>query len=46
MLAIAGGLVGLLLSYVCLLGIRSLGEASVPRLHEIAIDWRVLLFTR
>ena len=36
---------GLLLSYVCLQGIRSLGEASVPRLHEVAIDWRVLLFT-
>ena len=43
-LAIAGGLVGLLLSYLCLLGIRSLGEASVPRLHEIAIDWRVMLY--
>jgi predicted permease len=44
-LAVAGGVVGLLLSYVCLQGIRSLGEASVPRLHEVAIDWRVLLFT-
>ncbi len=44
-LAFAGGLVGLLLSFFCLEGIRSLGEASVPRLHEIAIDWRVLLFT-
>jgi len=44
-LALAGGLVGLLLSLLCLLGIRSLGAASVPRLHEIAIDWRVLLFT-
>ncbi len=44
-LAFAGGLVGLLLSFFCLQGIRSLGEASVPRLHEIAIDWRVLLFT-
>jgi predicted permease len=44
-LAVAGGLVGLLLSYFCLQGIRSLGAASVPRLHEIAIDWRVMLFT-
>jgi predicted permease len=44
-LAFAGGLVGLLVSYVCLQGIRSLGAASVPRLHEIAIDWRVLVFT-
>ena len=25
--------------------IRALGSASVPRLHEIAIDGRVLLFT-
>lgn len=44
-LAVAGGLVGLLLSYFCLQGIRSLGAASVPRLHEIGIDWRVMLFT-
>ena len=44
-LAALGGLLGLVLSYVCLEGIRSLGEASVPRLHEIAIDRRVLLFT-
>ena len=43
-LAVAGGVVGLLLSYVCLQGIRTLGEASVPRLHEIAINWRVMLF--
>jgi predicted permease len=43
-LAIAGGVVGLLLSYFCLQGIRALGEASVPRLHEIAINWRVMLF--
>ncbi len=43
-LAVAGGVVGLLLSYVCLQGIRTLGEASVPRLHEIAINWRVQLF--
>ena len=45
MLAAAGGLAGLLLSYLCLQGIRSLGAASVPRLGEVAIDWRVLLFT-
>ena len=44
-LAALGGLLGLVVSYVCLEGIRSLGEASVPRLHEIAIDRRVLLFT-
>ena len=44
-LAALGGLLGLVLSYVCLEGIRSLGEASVPRLNEIAIDRRVLVFT-
>ena len=44
-LAALGGLLGLVVSYVCLEGIRSLGEVSVPRLHEIAIDRRVLLFT-
>jgi predicted permease len=44
-LAATGGFVGLLVSFFCLQGIRSLGAASVPRLHEIAIDWRVLLFT-
>jgi predicted permease len=43
-LAIAGGVVGLLMSYFCLQGIRTLGEASVPRLHEITINWRVMLF--
>jgi predicted permease len=45
LLAACGGLVGLLVSYLCLQAIRALGGASVPRLGEIAIDWRVLLFT-
>jgi len=44
-LAIGGGALGLLLAFLCLQGIRALGEASVPRLHEIGFDWRVLLFT-
>jgi predicted permease len=44
-IGIAGGVVGLLLSVGCVSAIRALGAASVPRLHEIAIDWRVLLFT-
>ncbi len=44
-LAIAGGAVGLLFAVVSLHGIRALGPASVPRLHEIAIDGSVLVFT-
>jgi len=45
LLAIAGGALGLLFAFACLEGIRSLGTASVPRLHEISMDWRVLSFT-
>jgi predicted permease len=45
LLALAGGLLGLVLSFWCLDGIRQLGSRSVPRLHEIVIDWRVLVFT-
>jgi predicted permease len=44
-LALAGGALGLLFAYWSLAGIRVLGPASVPRLHEIAIDSGVLLFT-
>ena len=45
LLAIAGGVVGLLLSLFCLQGIRALGQRACRGSHEIAIDWRVLLFT-
>ena len=45
LLAIAGGVVGLGLAFLCLMAIRSLGQASVPRLHEIGMNWQVLLFT-
>jgi putative ABC transport system permease protein len=45
LLALAGGLLGLVFSFWCLEGIRQLGSKSVPRLHEIVIDWRVLFFT-
>jgi predicted permease len=44
-LGVSGGVLGLLLSFVSLQGIRVLGAARVPRLEEIAIDWRVLSFT-
>jgi predicted permease len=44
-LALGGGALGLLFAFVCVQGIRALGESSVPRLHAIGFDWRVLLFT-
>ena len=45
LLAIGGGALGLVFAFVCLRGIRWLGTASVPRLAEIALDGKVLLFT-
>jgi predicted permease len=45
LLAGAAGALGLLLARWSLDGIRLLGAGSVPRLHEIAIDGPVLLFT-
>ena len=44
-LALAGGAAGLVFAFSCLEGIRALGSASVPRLAEIGIDARVVLFT-
>jgi putative ABC transport system permease protein len=45
LLAAGGGLSGVLLSIWCLKGIRFIGARSVPRLHEVAINGEVLLFT-
>ncbi len=45
LLGLIGGLVGLVLAYASLQGIRALGTRSVPRLSEIGIDVEVLLFT-
>jgi predicted permease len=45
LLACAGGALGIVLSLWSLNWIRALGSRSVPRLREIAIDNRVLLFT-
>jgi predicted permease len=45
LLASLGGSVGLVLAYWSLDGIRLLGQGSVPRLDEIAIDGSVLIFT-
>jgi predicted permease len=44
-LALAGGVLGLLFSVWSVQWMRIFGSKSVPRLHEIAIDGRVLLFT-
>ncbi|MEO8367632.1 MAG: ABC transporter permease [Candidatus Solibacter sp.] len=44
-LALAGGALGVLLSYWSIRGIHILGPKSVPRLHEIGIDGGVLAFT-
>jgi predicted permease len=44
-LALIGGVGGVLIAVGALDGIRALGTKSVPRLHEIAINNEVLLFT-
>jgi len=44
-LGIAGGGLGVAVAVACLRGIRAIGAASIPRLHEITIDGHVLLFT-
>jgi predicted permease len=44
-LAVAGGALGIALSAASLKWIHVLGAASIPRLNDIAIDARVLLFT-
>ena len=45
LLAIAGGLLGLLLAYGGLQWMQLLGSKSIPRLHEIRINGGVLMFT-
>ena len=45
MLALAGGALGLLLSFWGIALITRLLPADFPRLNEIHVDWRVLVFT-
>ncbi len=45
LLAAAGGGLGLLMSLASVNWIHALGAGSIPRLHDVAIDGRVLLFT-
>jgi predicted permease len=44
-LALGGGLLGLLLAYGGVQAIHALGQHSVPRLASVGIDYRVLLYT-
>jgi predicted permease len=43
LLAAAAGIVGLLVMWWTLTGLIALAPADIPRINEIAIDWRVLL---
>ena len=44
-LALLGGVTGVLLAFWSMRWIHAMGTQSIPRLAEISIDWRVLLFT-
>ena len=44
-LSLAGAVLGLMLAFGGLRLILNTGAASIPRADEIALDWRVLLFT-
>lgn len=41
--AVAGGVVGLLVMFVTLRGLIAMAPSDIPRINEVAIDWRVLL---
>ena len=43
MFAIAGGLAGMIVMWWTLRGLVALAPADLPRINEVAIDWRVLL---
>lgn len=45
LLSSAGGAAGLLLAFWILRAAAQFGPASVPQLHDVAVDWTVLLFT-
>jgi len=44
-LGLAGGLAGLVVAYWSTRALVALGPASIPRLAEVGVDWRVLAFT-
>jgi predicted permease len=45
LLSISGGAVGLLLAYTAFHGLLSLAPANLPRLNQVALDWRAVGFT-
>ncbi len=45
MLALAGGIAGLGLAMWSIDALVALSPGNLPRLNEVALDWRVLLFT-
>ena len=45
LLAVTGGLVGLLLAYIGIGALVKINEVQIPRAYEIGLDWRVLAFT-
>jgi len=44
-LAVVGGMLGLLLAYVGVRVITAINSGNIPRAQEIGIDWKVLAFT-
>jgi putative ABC transport system permease protein len=44
-LGLAGGVAGLVVAYWSTRALIALGPASIPRLGEVGLDWRVLAFT-
>jgi len=45
MLGLGGALLGLALAYLALRGLAALAPAGLPRIHDIGIDFNVVLFT-
>jgi putative ABC transport system permease protein len=45
LLGMLGGAAGLLVAFWCTRALIALGPASIPRLSDVGIDWRVLGFT-
>jgi predicted permease len=43
-IALAGGLLGLAIAWWLLVELLPLAQAWIPRAHEIALDWKTLLF--
>jgi predicted permease len=45
LLGLIGGALGVVLAYAGLRALLAIGPANLPRLNEIALDWRALAFT-